>query len=327
MAQGDDSRHSLLQRQLRRAFPDGAPEALGEFLGSVDEAYRSFDEDRRMLERSLELSAEELVEANRKLTVETQRLEEQNEDLQDVRRMLEAKNAEMEHFTYTVSHDLKSPMFTIQGFLGFLEKDLESGNMERIHRDVSQIRGAISKLQALVDDLLELSRVGRITGDPEPVDLGRLTHDTLEMLRGRTDACTVAVEVAPDLPTVVGDRTRLGQVMQNLIDNALKFLGDQDDPKLEIGTATPDDVEPDWVTIYVRDNGPGIEPSLQSKVFGLFHQLDPHAEGTGLGLALVQRIVEVHNGRLWLESEGLGHGCTFYVALPRGSARGLSVVT
>jgi signal transduction histidine kinase len=113
---------------------------------------------------------------------------------------------------------------------------------------------------------------------------------------------------------VYGDRPRLREVLENLVDNAVKFMGDQPHPYLEIG-ARREDVE---VVVYVRDNGVGIEPNYQEKVFGLFEKLDAESEGSGVGLAIVRRIVEVHGGRIWVESEGSGQGSTFCFALPQG---------
>jgi signal transduction histidine kinase len=122
----------------------------------------------------------------------------------------------------------------------------------------------------------------------------------------------VRVEVAEDLPSVHADRERLVDVLQNLLDNAAKFMGDQREPRIEVGVRR-DHGRP---VFFVQDDGQGIEPRYHEKVFGLFDRLDPLDEGTGIGLALVKRIVEVHAGRVWVESEGLGSGSTFCFTLP-----------
>ena len=220
---------------------------------------------------------------------------------------LENKNTELERFTYTVSHDLKSPLFTIQGFLGLLERDVATGDAERIASDVLRIRGAAGRMQQLLDDLLELSRLGHQLHPDENVDLGKLTHEVIELLSGRISSRKVRIEIEENLPVVRGDRVRLFQVLQNLIDNAIKFLGDTPDPRIEIGARGG--------VIHVRDNGAGIAPSYHEKIFGLFDRLDHAAEGTGIGLTLVRRIVELHGGRIWVESEGDGRGSTFYFTL------------
>ena len=126
--------------------------------------------------------------------------------------------------------------------------------------------------------------------------------------------------MAADLPTVHADRRRLLEVLQNLIENASKFTGSQAQPKIEIGWRR-DGSEP---VFYVRDNGQGIEPRFLERVFGLFEKLDPGGDGTGVGLALVRRIIEAHGGRAWAESEGLGHGATFCFTLASGVAGALA---
>lgn len=225
---------------------------------------------------------------------------------------LKAKNAELERFTYTVSHDLKSPLITISGFTGFLEQDVLAGDVECIREDIAHINAAVARMKRLLDELLELSRIGRIMNPPEEVAFADIVGEAIEMVRGCIEACGIVVEVAPDLPIVYGDRVRLVEVVQNLLDNACKFMGEQPRPRVEIGTCgTNADGKP---ILFVRDNGIGIDPQYHDKIFGLFNKLDPQSEGTGIGLALVKAIVEVHGGSIWIESE-LGAGTTFYFTL------------
>ncbi len=227
---------------------------------------------------------------------------------------LENKNAELERFTYTVSHDLKSPLFTIRGFLGYLEQDALSGNRERLRGDVQRITDATDKMQRLLNELLELSRVGRIKNDSRNIPFEELAREAVELVQGRIMERGIAVHIDANLPTVYGDRPRLVEVLQNLIDNAAKFMGDQQEPRIEIGQKGAEDGKP---IFYVRDNGMGIAPEHFDRVFGLFNKLDPKTDGTGIGLALVKRIIEVHGGRIWVQSEA-GKGSSFYFTLPRG---------
>jgi signal transduction histidine kinase len=224
---------------------------------------------------------------------------------------LEAKNAELERFTYTVSHDLKSPLITIKGFLGLLEQDAAAGNLERLRADVARIGTAADTMKLLLEQLLELSRIGRVVRPPEPVPLGDLVREALAALDGLVRERGVEVVVQADLPLVHGDRVRLREVIQNLLENAIKFLGDQPRPRIEVGATAAD-----GIVCHVRDNGVGIEPAYREKVFELFERLGRGGEGTGVGLALVKRIVEVHGGRAWAESDGPGTGSTFYFSLP-----------
>ncbi|MFQ5571380.1 MAG: two-component regulator propeller domain-containing protein, partial [Rhodothermales bacterium] len=166
---------------------------------------------------------------------------------------LEAKNAELERFTYTVSHDLKSPLVTIKGFLGLLEQDATQGHTERIKHDIQQISTAADKMHRLLGELLELSRIGRLMNPPEAVPLTDLAHEAAEMVGGRIAERGVVVTIAPQMPTVVGDRMRLLEVYQNLIDNAVKFIGHQTTPCIEIGAR----LNGENVVCHVQDNGIG----------------------------------------------------------------------
>lgn len=233
-------------------------------------------------------------------------------------RELAAKNTELEQFTYTVSHDLKAPLITIKGFLGFLGEDARSGNRERLESDITRINEAVDKMHRLLNDLLELSRIGRLMNPPQPVPFRELVDEAVEILQGRLESTGVRLEIGEDLPLVCGDRRRLLEVVQNLLDNAAKFSAGQPAPLVEIGC---DGYEAGMPILFVRDNGIGIPPEHHERVFGLFNKLDPTAEGTGVGLALVKRIVEFHGGRIWVESalspQGApGSGATFRFTLP-----------
>lgn len=225
---------------------------------------------------------------------------------------LENKNAELERFAYTVSHDLKSPLITIKGFLGFLEQDASTGNMIRLRNDIRRIADATDKMQTLLNELLELSRIGRLVNPHQTVPFNEIVDDALATVHGRLQENSVQVKVQENMPSVHGDRQRLFEVLQNLIDNAAKFVRDQPDRLIEIGQ---DGYENDSPIFFVRDNGIGIDPIHHERIFGLFNKLDASSEGTGVGLALVKRIVEVHGGRIWVQSEA-GQGTTFYFTLP-----------
>src|SRR6185436_16040635 len=220
---------------------------------------------------------------------------------------LESKNAELERFTYTVSHDLKSPLFTIRGFLGYLEQDALAGKHERVKSDMQRITAATEKMQMLLNDLLELSRVGRLKNESVSISFDELARDAVELVHGQIVEKGIAVHIDTGLPIVFGDQQRLLEVLQNLIDNACKFMGNQKEPRIEIGQTGVDDGRP---IFHVRDNGIGIGPEHYDRVFGLFNKLDAKSDGTGIGLALVKRIIEVHGGRIWVQSEA-GNGSAF----------------
>jgi PAS domain S-box-containing protein len=225
---------------------------------------------------------------------------------------LENKNSELERFTYTVSHDLKSPLVTINGFLGYLEQDAASGNTNRMKGDIQRIHEAVKKMQNLLNELLELSRIGRVVNPPMKVSFNDLVREAILLVGGRLEARQANVIVQPNLPVVNVDKPRIVEVLQNLLDNAAKYMGDQAEPQIEIGQRGGQAGHP---VFYVRDNGIGIEPQFHERVFGLFNKLDPNSEGTGVGLALVKRIIEIHGGQIWVESE-TGRGSTFLFTLP-----------
>jgi len=225
---------------------------------------------------------------------------------------LEAINAEIERFTYTAFHDLRSPLVTIKAFLGVLKTDLQANRPEEVQKDIQRIEAAADKMDELLSNLLELSRIGRIIKPPEEVDLRQLTQEALQPLEALIRSKNITVSILTDLPTVYGDRTRLRQVLENLIENAAKYTNGQSKPLIEVGTK----IQAGQPIIFVRDNGQGIDPRYHNRIFNLFEQLDPNMEGTGIGLALIKRIIEVHGGKIWVESEGHGQGATFYFTIP-----------
>ena len=229
------------------------------------------------------------------------------EKISTLNQELQKQVAELERFTYTVSHDLRSPLVTIRGFLGMLKQDIQQSRPEKIDADMDRIAGATDKMDELLSDLLELSRIGRLINPPEEIDTVRLVNDALDSVNARIRSKNVTVEVAEELPSLYGDRIRLREVFENLIDNAAKYTGEQIEPVIEIGVQN----HKDEIIFFVKDNGLGIEEQYQERIFGLFEKLNPSIEGTGIGLALVKRIIETHGGKIWVESEGLGKGSTF----------------
>ena len=232
-------------------------------------------------------------------------------------RELEARNAELERFTYTVSHDLKSPLVTIKNFLGFLEKDLEGGDDERAKRDIEHIASAADRMARLLEELLHLSRLGRVVSRTERVSLSVPAEEAAALIAGEIGRTGATVNIMPDMPEAPCDLVRIVEVFQNLIGNALRFRGAGQTPRVEVGARVNGTNE---VLCWVRDEGLGIDPKYHEKVFGLFERLDVGVEGTGIGLALVKRIVEGHGGRVWVESEGADRGSTFFFTLPRADA-------
>ncbi len=225
---------------------------------------------------------------------------------------LEDQNAELERYAYTVSHDLKAPLLTIKGFLGMIEMNVKAGKTEKSADDIRRVSEAADCMGQLLDDVLKLSQLGRVVNSPEEIALSSLAEEAVDgvaSLLGRHRL--EIIKIAPEMPVVHGDRSRLLELFVALVENAVKFLGRNPQPRIEIGV----EHRTDGPVCYVRDNGIGIDRLYHEKIFGLFEQLDPRYQGTGIGLPLARRIVEVHGGRIWVESEGLGAGSSFCFTL------------
>ena len=224
---------------------------------------------------------------------------------------LEAKTAEMNRFTYTVSHDLRSPIVTIQGFAEMLRKDLEHNEIEKVKSDLKYIESSATKMDRLLTDTLQLSRIGRFVNPPEDVPFGEIVQEAQVQTTVQIKSSGVVISEAEDFPIVHVDRMRIVEVLVNLITNSINYMGEQPHPKIDIGYRA-DDSE---TVFFVQDNGVGIDKSQHEKVFELFYTVDKSSNGTGAGLAIVKRIIEVHRSRIWIESEK-GKGCTVCFTLP-----------
>lgn len=226
-------------------------------------------------------------------------------------RELHERNDELTRFTYTVSHDLKSPLVTVKTFLGYLEQDIRKQDAQNVDKDINYISRAADKMGRLLDELLDFARVGNKMNPPVDVLLQKIVQEALSLVAGRITGRGVEVVVTQEPVILFGDQPRLLEVFVNLLDNAVKFMGEQPRPRVEIGVET----QGSETVLFVRDNGIGIDPRHQNKLFGLFEKLDPAAEGTGMGLVLARRIVELHNGIIWMKSEGPDKGTTFFFTL------------
>jgi PAS domain S-box-containing protein len=225
---------------------------------------------------------------------------------------LQQKNHEMEQFVYTVSHDLKSPLVTSSGFLGLLKEDIAAKRFDKVADSVVRLERANSRMNQLIDDLLQLSRAGRIKLEGEEIDVCSLVKTICENLCAQIREKSVTVTMRDDLPLVTGDRKRIYQVFENLIVNALKYGCDLPNPKIMIGAETTNEE----IRFFIRDHGQGIAKEYHKKIFGLFQRLESDNRGTGVGLAIVSRIMQLHAGRVWVESE-VGSGATFWLAFPK----------
>jgi PAS domain S-box-containing protein len=238
-------------------------------------------------------------------------------DRKKIEAILEKKSAEIEQFIYTVSHDLRTPLVTVKTFLGFLESDMITGNQNQISQDVQFINAAADKMKLLLDELLELSRIGYVEIGPIAVSFINVISEVQEVLAGVIKESS-AIILQPDTDQVlVGDRLRLCQIWQNLIENAIKYRQDDRVPVIELGVKQMNGE----TVFFVKDNGIGVDPQYHHKIFGIFEQLNQQSSGAGMGLALVRRITEKYDGRIWVESEGVGKGSCFFFTLPNAVVR------
>jgi PAS domain S-box-containing protein len=262
-----------------------------------------------------------------------QRVRERTAELAESNHLLAQKNDENETFVYSVSHDLRSPLVNLEGFskeLGLtcqdLRKTLTGSEVPEavrqrglalldgeIAESVRYIQSAVARLSGIIDALLRLSRVGRVVYNPQDVDVAAVVARVLEAMRLTVEGKSAAVTVR-DLPPARGDRTAVEQVFANLVGNALKYLDPKRPGRIEVGAG--DNPPPGFHTYFVRDNGLGIPAAYAPKVFQAFQRLHPDsAEGEGMGLTIVRRIVERHGGKVWLDP-ATGVGSTFFFTLP-----------
>lgn len=222
------------------------------------------------------------------------------------------KNDELLSLHRMASHDLKGPLVTIMTFMDFVEEDIAAGDAGRLETSLQHMRVAADAIHKLVDELLWLSRSELDTGFTVETSLQEIVRDALERVADSIERSNVHVQVTDTPVMLYGKPQHLVRVFENLIDNALKFMGDQPDPRIEIGF----EAAHNSMYVFVRDNGMGIDSLQGNKIFEVFSKVDSAREGSGIGLALVKRIVEMHGGSVWVESEGLGRGTCFRFTLP-----------
>ena len=244
------------------------------------------------------------VERRRALNVE---LEKRSEELQ-------ATNKELEAFAYSVSHDLRAPVRHIAGFTELLQKHSGAVLDEKSRHHIDMILDAANRMGGLVDDLLAFSRIGRSETQKTTVKLEQLVKEIVSEMAPDTKDRKIAWRIG-ELPICYGDPAMLRLAFSNLVSNALKFTQTREQAEIEIGSLNH---TPDEVVVFVKDNGVGFDMKYKDKLFGVFQRLHSQEafEGTGIGLATVQRIIHQHGGKVWPESS-IDRGATFYVSLPK----------
>jgi PAS domain S-box-containing protein len=231
----------------------------------------------------------------------------------DLEQRVAERTAELEAFSYSVSHDLRAPLRHIVGFVGLLERDAGPSLSEKSLRHLKTISRSAARMRALIDDLLAFSRVGRADLKKTEVRLDELVRETMGDFQMETKERNIGWTIRA-LPAVWADLGLLRVVLVNLISNAVKFTSSRTKPRIEIGSISVGSAE---TVIFIRDNGAGFDPKFTEKLFGVFQRLhsQDEFEGTGIGLANVQRIIRRHGGRAWAEGV-VDAGATFYFSIP-----------
>jgi signal transduction histidine kinase len=269
----------------------------------VERALREQLREREKAEEALRESRDQLETKVKERTVELRKM---NDDLQSVNRELEA-------FAYSVSHDLRAPLRHIAGFTELLQKHSDPVLDDKGRDQISRILGATNRMGSLIDDLLAFSRIGRAETQNETINLEQVVKSVIAEIAPDTQHRNIVWRVG-HLPVCHGDPSMLRLVFTNLVSNALKFTRTKERAQVEIGSSSH---TPEEVIVFVKDNGVGFDMNYKDKLFGVFQRLHSQEafEGSGIGLATVQRIVHRHGGRVWAEGAA-NRGATFYVALP-----------
>ena len=277
--------------------------------GALDYILKPFD--LRVILRVL-ARTQDMLRLRRENAALLERLSQRTVELETANRELRVANRELEAFNYSVSHDLRAPLRTIDGLLTVVQEDFGAGVAPEARRHIDAISAQATRMSELIEDMLRLSRLGREPLQKRPVDMRSLVQEVVGELRAAEAARSLDIRIG-ELPPAQADPSLLRQVWVNLVANALKFTRRREQALIEIGGAA----RAGHKLYSIRDNGAGFDPRRAERLFGIFQRL--HAarefEGTGVGLSIARRIIERHGGSIWAESEP-DRGAAFYFTLP-----------
>jgi len=344
--------NSLLIRQLKKHLPAelAQDENLKNFFEAINNSYNNYEDQLNMSQRAMRISSDELFEANSKLredaenqkkiikslnyvvrvlklksfdnndeimqTVDlTSFIEEQSKEIlrvnkqrEDLLKHLENKNEELNNYAHIVSHDLKSPLRSIDSLINWVLED-DNNAINKDSKDyLDLILKNVEKMDALISGILNYSTIDKAELDRYEVDTHYLVTELSEILFVPKN---VTLTIKNNLPVIIGDKFRLQQLFQNLIQNAIQSI-EKEAGFVEIGVV---EKEAEW-QFYVKDNGEGISEQYFNKIFKIFEKIDNNQNATGIGLAIVKRIIDFYGGKIWLESQ-VSKGTTFYFTIPK----------
>lgn len=247
-------------------------------------------------------------------TISAYRFKQQRQDAEvsQLVSKLGQRNQEMKQFVYTVSHDLKSPLVTCQGYITLMQEDYRRKDYDSMLESSEQIAAACRSIGTTIEGLLELSQIGLKLGTLQNVEVADMLDELQRAMAHRLKQAGAELRVQHDLPAVLADRRALSRAFENLVSNALKYGCRDKGAVISIGAVETGEA----LSYFVKDNGPGIPRRYHEKIFQLFERIEPGDDGSGIGLATVAKIMQVHNGRAWVESEP-GKGATFWLSFPR----------
>lgn len=293
-------------------------DAFNGMLTEIERRTDTLEQSNRDLEREIA----ERQRAEEALRASDNRLRLLNAELEERvsarTAQLEAANKDLESFSYSVSHDLRAPVRAVRGFSALLLQDHAEELSQEARRKLDIVSAEAARMGNLIDDLLAFARLGRRALSHEPLDMQQLARSVFERLRQGQDGTPIDFRLG-SLPKATGDRGLLEQVWVNLLSNAVKFSSKKPAPCIEVGGIS----EEHEFVYFVRDNGAGFDSTYRERLFGVFQRLhhDHEFPGTGVGLALVHRIVTRHGGRVWAEGE-LDNGATFHFTIPKDMPHG-----
>ncbi|HEX5419103.1 MAG TPA: ATP-binding protein [Gammaproteobacteria bacterium] len=298
-----------------RDFSTRVPKTTDDEIGVLVDAFNGMLAEIGAQHEGLESSNRQLEQAEERLRTLNAELEAR---VAARTAELEAANKDLEGFSYSVSHDLRAPIRAITGFCSLLEADHQNQLDAEAQRKLGIVKSEAERMGTLIDDLLAFSRLGRKALRPTQLDMTELARGVFERLTGGEQAQNIEFRLG-SLPGAAGDRSLFEQVWTNLLSNAIKFSAKKDHPKIEVGGLSDEREH----VYFVRDNGAGFDPSYSTRLFGVFQRLhhDHEFAGTGVGLALVHKIVTRHGGRIWAEGKPC-EGATFHFTLPKEQAHG-----
>ena len=318
---GYDSDREVLGKSISEFWPteeqaQAAIKTLYEkrsWQGELVETRKNGSEFYAQLSMSLVIDSDDRAIAIMTPFIDLTERKQAEESQERLSQQLQAQVSELETFSYGIAHDLRSPLVSIEGFSRLLRDDMLNHDAERVQEDIRLLESGVRKMQDFLNSTLEYSRSGQLIKRTKNVSFGKIVNEVITGFNGQISSIGATVSLADKFPRVYADRTRITQVLTNLIQNSIKYRDKTVPLKIEIGHR----LSKGEVVFFVRDNGLGIDASEVEKLFDLFYRGTADGEGSGIGLAIVKKIIEAHGGRIWVQQGQSGKGTAMCFTLPK----------